>query len=409
MNINESLGVPDGLTKEAKRIKTEFLEKISNLNIDTSSGWPNFIIVGIWDIKFSDFEIIGLPIILRIEKYDNLDYPVLLGATYGNKSEWMQKSGKLYLSSNIPTSFISIDIACEKIDQDKIKDLLKKEVAAPLFAHEMHHLYEASKSGKRSIKKLSNYKSYQISNLPKIISDFLHILYYVTTIENFVRPSEMLSIMEEEGIKKSDFRNWIMETDMMKIIEEARNFSIQEFLEKASKDTSVKLMLLDARRNDFKSSGDDKKDIMRIVLINISNEGSELSKKILDTYFAHVSGNHSSVILGFLGIESPEIKKARDICNKEFNDIVKFYNKWDGKEEKYFDFLQKRINFAGEKMKKKLSKLWTHLNESNSGSILNWDLWTKVYNDKPISTKLNINQIQGSFNAKSSDLFQNNG
>lgn len=400
MNINESLGVPDGLTKEAKRIKTEFLEKISNLNIDTSSGWPNFIIVGIWDIKFSDFEIIGLPIILRIEKYDNLDYPVLLGATYGSKSEWMQKSGKLYLSSNIPTSFISIDIACEKIDQDKIKDLLKKEVAAPLFAHEMHHLYEASKSGKRSIKKLSNYKSYQISNLPKIISDFLHILYYVTTIENFVRPSEMLSIMEEDGIKKSDFRNWIRETDMMKIIEEARTFSVKEFLEKTSKDDEVKLMLLDAKGKDFKSSGDDKKDIMRIIFINIANSGSEITENLLNSYFAHVSGGHSSIILGLLGIESPDIKKAREICDKEFTNILKFYNKWEGKEEKYFDFLQKRINFAGEKMKKKLSKLWAHLNESNSGSILNWDLWTKIYNNKPIGTKLNTNQIQG-FNSKS--------
>lgn len=401
MSINESLGVPDGLTKEAKRIKTEFLEKVSNLDIDTSSGWPSFVLVGTWDIKFSDFGIIGLPIILRIEKCDNLDYPVLLGASYGNRSDWIQKSGKLYLSNNIPTSFISIDIACEKIDQDKIKDILKREVTTSLFAHEIHHLYEASKSGKRSIKKLANYKSYQISNLPKIISDFLHILYYVTTIENFVRPSEMLSIMEEEGIKKSDFRNWIKETDMMKIIEKARNFSIQEFLEKAAKDMSVKLMLLDARGKDLNSSGDDKKDIMRIVFINIANSGSEITKNLLDSYFAHVSGGHSSIILGFLGIESPEIKKARDICNKEFNDIVKFYNKWDGKEEKYFDFLQKRINFAGEKMKKKLSKLWTHLNESNSGSILNWDLWTKVYDGKPISTKLNINQIQGSFNTKS--------
>lgn len=401
MKINESLGVPDGLTKEAKRIKTEFLERISNLNIiDTSGGWPGVVLIGNFDIKFSDFEIIGLPIILRIEKYDSLDDPVLLGATYGNRSGWMQKSGKLYLSQEIPSSFISIDVACEKIDQNKIKDLLKRELTTSLFAHEIHHLYEASKSGKRSIKKLANYKSYQISNLPKIISDFLHILYYVTTIENFVRPSEMLSIMEEEGIKKNDFRNWIKETDMMKIIEEARNFSMQEFLEKASKDMSVKLMLLDARRNDFKPSGDDKKDIMKIIFINLANEGAEVSSKILDTYFSHVSGSVNSVLMGLLGIESPEIKKAREICDKEFTNIIKFYNKWDGKEEKYFDFLQKRINFAGEKMKKKLSKLWAHLNESNSGSILNWDLWTKVYNNKPIGTKLNTNQIQG-FNSKS--------
>jgi hypothetical protein len=50
-------------------------------------------------------------------------------------------------------------------------------------------------------------------------------------------------------------------------------------------------------------------------------------------------------------------------------------------------------------MKKKLSKLWSMLNESNQNSILNWDLWTKmVSGDKPLKTAIDFKKLKNDFN-----------
>jgi len=398
MRINEAFGVPEGITKEARRIYTEIIQKIDSLDIKDTT-----VVIGKWDIKFADLELREIPIILRITLDENLnDYSwlqstFLTGAAYGNESEWVGIGDRLSLKQNIPKSFIIIEITSKELDPQKIKDCLRYELKSPLIAHEIHHLYEASKARKRSLKSLVNYKSYQISNFPPIIADFLHLLYYVTTIENFVRPSEMLMKMEEEGVTKVDFSRWIKGTNMMKDIEKARTFSMEEFLQKASEDPLVKKMLKQSKESGFQSTGSDIRDIMKIIFINISNIGSEVGAGFINNYFDNIRSK--SILQSLLGIESPSIKKAREICDREFNNIIKFYSKWEGKEEKYFDFLQKRINFAGEKMKKKLSKLWSMLNESNQNSILNWDLWTKmVSGDKPLKTTIDFKKLKNDFN-----------
>lgn len=392
MRMNEALGVPEGITRVSGRIYRELIDKLDSLEIKEEA-----VVIGEWDIKFSDLDVRDIPIILRINIHPFVFSPVLTGASYGNKSTWSEVGGKLFLKHNVPSSFIIIDVTANHIDSDEIKKCIKSQLKPAVIAHEIHHLYEASKSKRRPLKDITNYKSYQVSNFPQIINEFLHLLYYVTTIENFVRPSEMLFNMEEEGVTRAEFANWIKETDMMKRIEKARTFSVNKFFEEVVEDEGVKRILRDSKQQGFESTGDDKKDIMKIIYINISNIGSQVGGDLLNSYFQQINTGKKRIFLNFLGIESSELKKAKEICDREFNGIIKFYQKWEGREEKYFEFLQKRINFAGEKMKKKLSKLWAHLNESKS--ILNWELWTKMVNgDKPLVTKIDFNQIKSNFN-----------
>ena len=54
--------------------------------------------------------------------------------------------------------------------------------------------------------------------------------------------------------------------------------------------------------------------------------------------------------------------------------------KYKNNHDKYFDILEKRLNFAGKKMKRKLYKLYDMLDtdKKKTGDIFNWELHTKI-------------------------------
>lgn len=72
-----------------------------------------------------------------------------------------------------------------------------------------------------------------------------------------------------------------------------------------------------------------------------------------------------------------DIKAAEEKANKKFNQILKKYQKYERNPEKYFEYLEKYLNFVGRKTKRKLFKLYDMV-ENDKNSIINWDLHNKI-------------------------------
>jgi len=93
------------------------------------------------------------------------------------------------------------------------------------------------------------------------------------------------------------------------------------------------------------------------------------------------------------GVIGPDEDEIVEIANKNMKKLVAELMKNQKDPMKYFAYLVKRINFVGNKMIKKLHKLYDMAKDdtkTTSNSVLNWDLHTKI-NSKNEGIKYTLN------------------
>jgi hypothetical protein len=98
------------------------------------------------------------------------------------------------------------------------------------ITHELKHYFDRITVGDVSPKKQMDYYAVNIQFDSKIfpIYDFIYKLYYFHDVENSVRPSELIALLKNEGITKSNFKEFFFKTSIWQQIEDAKKMNYDE-------------------------------------------------------------------------------------------------------------------------------------------------------------------------------------
>lgn len=392
MILNEKLGIPEGINKEADKLYKKLiisLDKflLSNKDIPKIDNDNNSfeMVIARYDIKINDLHLKRVPFMLNIIYDDKVDKPLIFSAGFNRNPIYDYNDKSIFLKRDSTDSKLSITINVNK-KQSKydIVNLIKDEFKTDTIAHELMHMFDEHKSKKGSLLSSSEYKSFiSLSDFPSLIREFIYLLYYTSPVENTVRPSQLYHQIIKSGITKSRFINYMKNNEIIETLTKAEKFSITKFKQKLNNDKEVKEYVDNfVSEKDYVRIGDYADDILNILMKYLINTKFDKLKSSLETF---VSSNASmqSVLNSYLGIPSDEI----DFLNKKssifYDKIIKKYKKYENDHNRYFNYLGKRLNFIGRKIKLKLYKLYDMVDDDvkvkNESFILKYDSFLEKY------------------------------
>jgi hypothetical protein len=385
MRINEKLGVPEGINEEAKRLHTLIFRDLEKITIPNYKEGEDRIEVAKYDIKFADLDLKDIPFLIDFVYYKELNKPEILSVSYGNSFSVFHRDRKIRLKSEAKRSTLHLMLAVgDAFTEEEFLDEVKENVTTSCIAHELMHMYENSKLGSKGIIKGIQYASYQGVNFGSKISKFTHLLYYTTSIENVVRPTEVYQSILDKGITKDQFEEFLQENKVIKTLKEAKAFSLEKFKGELESDEQVNKIVENAKNSGYKSIGSVSDDALNLLFMNLVNVALGEGKKIIDIFVSQ-SQKVSTLdlfrsILGLAGEAKEEDKETLEIADENFKKLVRGYIKYQNNPMKYFEKLEKMLNFTGDKMLRKIYKLYDMVPDvkSTRESIINWELYTKL-------------------------------
>ena len=358
--ILERLGVPEGIVESAKKLYAEILIKYDRCDanellldypdksIEYSIDIPLQINVNqlvATDVKFTfTIEPILNPNLKLASKVDVASWGVSVRPTDVKDRAFHHqpkvKSGdKIIIDSlQLMATFVSTD----KGTFGEISNLLKstKDKTIGVLAHELKHVYDKYMFGKEYFDEIIDYATFaNVRSGVEPVDEFIYNLYVISKSENLVRPSEVAGQIETIGITKSEFGKFLEELRLYKELKEIKHWSYQGMRD------SIRLDLPNIRKK-IQGIPDDEpdEDIIDFVCeMTYKSLTQEMSKKMEDILGL---GN----IVGLLTGKVPH--ENIDFYNKYMKQRT--YNSY----REFFAFWEKKLNFEGDKMIRKISKLY---------------------------------------------------
>lgn len=382
--LKEEVGVPSGIADSAKVLYTDL---ISRLKRKTVTGNSNFELVfknkdgkyyfadlkNFDKIKF-EFEFVGY------DESQNQSRSGILIMGLGHQSE--AQLNDLFDLVNIinDTITLSITIAIpSSITEITNKDLIKtltdnKVMIISSLAHELKHAYDAYKKPIDKIKNRAPYTTYSNTKTGiNEVDEFIFFLYFTTTVENLVRPSEIYSQMQEGNITREDFLEFISSNTTYQTLKKINNFSVNNMISSLKeKPEELDMFISTNSKYEAPENIDEKIELFFYVLY------IELSKNILSRALDILRNNFFEALFGI----SEEKQKFMYAYESE---ILRFKNN----PLKYFEFQEKKFKFVSEKMMRRLSKLYS-LAKPNPIKLVNKDPMTfemRMLESKPRNIK----------------------
>lgn len=380
--LREEVGVPRGIVDSAQRLYNDI---ISRLKRKTITGNSNFILTfknvnGKYSFSdFQDFE--SIKVEFEFKEYSETDmHKGILILGMGHNGQSRLDDGFELINLDTDNINLSIDLAIpETINEIDNKIIIKtlednKQMIVSSLSHELKHAYDGFKKPSEGLKQRSQYNVYSGTRFGiEEIDEFVYFLYFITVIENLVRPSEIYSLMQQGEISQKDFLNFISSNRTYSTLKKINEFSIDKLIESLKqKPEQVDNLLSNVEDYEMPDSVDEKiNDLLKVIYL-------ELQKKTLQRAHSMLTNNFFEAMFGL----SDEKMK---FLNSFESEILKFKNN----PLKYFEFQEKKFKFVSEKMMKRLSKLYS-LAKPNPIKLVNKDPMTfemRMLESKPRNIK----------------------
>jgi len=372
--LKEAVGVPSNIVETGNEIYDQLLEevkKLSNLDVEPYDEY-DLTLKG--DYAISDYKFNKVDLSLNLEHFDHLNDILIFGMSYGFRAKLDKEQYKIsvVLTPGKIKLSINIGVPDDKTMEDVYNYISKeKTLITSSITHELKHAYDSYKKPDNPITYRADYEAYMNLKfgIPPI-DEFFHYLYFIHSIENLVRPSEIASELQNGDIDKRGFLEFLKNNKTYSTLKNIYNFSYEKF------------------RNDIK----DNIDIVKLRLkqngITIPNTDDEVVNLILELVFSNLIDTKASKLKNDLTTHALEelfgfSGKKDEVFRKYVNKINKYknYNDFFNNEEKMFKFVSGNLI-------KKIHKLFSILkdtkqtNESKQ-SILDWDLHHKSKGIEP--------------------------
>ena len=380
--LREEVGVPSGIADSAQKLYNDIISRLKRKAI---TGNSNFILTfkntnGKYSFSdYQDFE--NIKVEFEFDGYSETDTHIgilILGLGHNGQSQ-LDNGFKL---TNVDTDNIklSINLAIpESINEVDNKIIIKtlednRQMIISSLSHELKHAYDGYKKPTETVKTRAAYSAYSNTRFSiEEINEFVYYLYFITAIENLVRPSEIYSLMQQGEISQKDFLNFISSNRTYSTLKKINEFSVDKLIESLKqKPEEVDNLLSNVEDYEMPDSIDEKiNDLLKVIYL-------ELQKKTLQRAHSMLTNNFFEALFGL----SDEKMK---FLNSFESEILKFKNN----PLKYFEFQEKKFKFVSEKMMKRLSKLYS-LAKPNPIKLVNKDPMTfemRMLESKPRNIK----------------------
>jgi len=369
--IKEALGVPDNIVNVANQIFDNIINSVKDkTTVEELDGKP-FVFKG--DYRIADFNFKKVEFVFEfMTDYDNNNIEILGMATRASSKITKKFKIKTILDKNKFTLKFTI-VAPDNTTGKEIKDYMIKEKVEFIssISHELKHRYDDFKKQKSSLTRRAEYMAVNKSRFGDVtpINDFLFNLYFVHSIENLVRPSELAGAINAGDVTKKGFYEFLTNYRVYKKLKEIQGFTYEGFRESLKQYIPQIKDLFDDNNINYTGMTEDEfiDKTLEIVLVNLMNWRAKSTYQLLASHPLEL----------FTG------KK-----DKFFNKYLEKLSRFNDDFKKYFEYEEKMFRFVATKMIKKISKLYDMAKNQTNESIINWELWHKLKgNDNKIVTE----------------------
>lgn len=382
--LREAVGVPEGIHDSSEILMSEIIanlgkiHKVRNNYYDLDLNFESPLII-------ADLRLDKIGVVIDLHPQDmEMDKPVLMSAgvpsqTKG-KPDIKKKKPFVEISLNKDQIFINFAFAIsEDMDIDDVKEwFLDKDNInnlIPTVTHELKHVYDSYKKKYEPIGTRVDYMVYNkfitggVGGICPPIRNKLFLMYFFSKIENLVRPSEIYSHMMVNKITKEEFLNELKSMDVYKYISYGMNYSTETLKDELLLDFDCVNEVLKA--NDIPHMGvsvdEQIETYMNVIPKIVANESA--GKFVSHIQSFEVMGKNSlEQLFSMLGVrrEDDETMKYKQARMDEY--MRKLIARVENP-EKFYDFIQKFINFNSEKIFKKISKVYSLLPSEKENEI----------------------------------------
>jgi hypothetical protein len=240
----------------------------------------------------------------------------------------------------------------EDANYDNIKEYFineKKEIIE-FIAHELKHYYDFFKMGKYKLKDKAVYDANNVAVFHLTpVDNFIYLLYYSSAFENLVRPTEIYAAIKQNGVKQKDFYNFLLNHDTYKMVKVLKDFTYEN-LKQELKDKymdRVDEILKSYGKSDVTDPDEKVNLIMKLLYTTITNEKLAIFKSKLSMFH-----------------KIKFIYKSQNEAYDEFKKNVARFKSYDD----FFRYHEKEFNFVGDRLFKKISKLYSLLDSDKDGT-----------------------------------------
>jgi hypothetical protein len=379
--MNEARGVPAGITNYATKIFNDVLEKLKSNKFKRQSPFDTYSAVVDAPGKFlkddKPVQISKIKVNINFDFYPSSDIKKIIAANPKVKT----KTDKLLLTGLGMEFFLTKDltknynlkvastenpilhinfVASEDLNdiENNVYKLLNDNYDTFLstFGHEIQHHINMEAKGEDDIALRTKYRV--VSNPSdvteyKSLSDFVFNLYYLSLIENIVRPTELKTTLDNKKVTKKQFQQVYYDSEMYHKFEICENTTYEKLCNELLKDLEKSLPPIIFKHKT-------KSEIIEIMLtktfINMIDEGASFLKMAIFDKMPNAPIDEIDSV--FNNKFEVFLKKHMFIKYKPSKDI---YGEKDLDVEKTYRSLIKDMNITATKMKKKIAKLYEDL------------------------------------------------
>jgi hypothetical protein len=384
MKINEKLGIPEDILEQSDVVYNLILKKVEMVNQEKLESLPYKdgddieINIGHPNIKIADINK-KMFISIEIKYIEDLKGLKIAGASIGSETE-IKKNNLDILKFEIKneTPFIlTIKLIGNTITKYELVNTIKNKLKREIIAHELKHLYDNYKNPVEGIKTKIDYGIFKRinKNIPKPILNIFYAFYYVSKTENLVRPVEIYKKMKDNNINKETFKPFLKGEKTIEILTKYSQYTIEDL---KSELNNIDLDSFLNSINNFKRTGDDKKDVFDICLNFIVGNMAELISYMVNNYYNKVYLKDNKLSLFDLILDPFKLEMREKIFDKNIKHVLNRYMKYEKDPEQFFEKLLEKIRHSSKKTLRKIYKLYDLLKDTPNTKISNWDMHNKI-------------------------------
>ena len=387
--LNEVVGVPENILDAAEKLYNEVEKHVKS--IDTKEEEYEFD--GSLDVEMGTkkkIQITDYELTVKIEEVENykgkpdiISMGVAQAFMFDRRilMKVSEKTAKLNL-------FITFVVG-ENWEPNELFEVMENDKLnqTASLAHELKHKYDKQAKPFALIGKDAEYQAVQrvgTFGIPAIDRKFFRYAYFISGIENLVRPTEIASQMKSKNLKKSEFEEFTKTERVFQELNQIKNYTFEKFIEDIKSNMERVDALLDYVGKDYSDmmTDDEKiKVVLNLIYINVTNHRAEIFMNMTSDSMDDLI-RMSSV---FGQLPSQLIKKAKELekTDEVRKKFLSYVTKYESNPVEFFKSELENFNYVANKMLKKLSKLYSIAKDDDvNESIQNWDLHQKIMEKK---------------------------
>lgn len=384
--LREAVGVPEGIHDSAETFMSELIANLGNLD-ETHDGFFETILTFEQPLRINDLALEELDVAVRLHRQSfQVDEVELMGAgvpaqTKG-KPDLTKKNPAIGQTLDKDNLFIYFDFAIddemgiEEVKQWFLNGKNSKKLTSTI-AHELKHLYDNFKQEYKSVKSMVDYHvlnktaKNEVGGLCEPIQQIFFLMYFLGDIETLVRPTEVYSHMMTNNITKKGFLEELKTTKIYEYILKGINYKTEVLENELMEDFDCVNSTLEA--NNFPFMNYDKEEKIESYMGVIPDVVLATSAESFVSYIMSFDKgsimNIFSELAELIGINVPKDEEDMELKQKRMNEYLQKIKTRAENPEKFYDFMEKSINFNANRALKKISKVYSLLPSENENEI----------------------------------------